>query len=96
MEVVEEVDVSASHTIPDVTEIRLVTVRSDHGDGGWSLYPLGTTPAQVAAGAAPLLTGPATWSEDVGDWDRPDFIDCVVARQKARFAAIAKAEGSIP
>jgi len=55
---------------------RLVLCRSDSGDGGWSLHPPGSTDEQIANGTSPCLSfGPAAWSEDAQDWDRPNSLD---------------------
>ena len=52
----------------------LVLVRSDTGDGGWSLHPAGSTDEQIASGDAPVLvSGTAQWVD--GDWDRPNAQD---------------------
>jgi hypothetical protein len=43
-----------------------VLVRSDAGDGGWSLYAPGSTPAQIASGKAPpLVSGIAKWNDEL-------------------------------
>lgn len=48
----------------------LVLVRSDAGDGGWSLHAAGSTDEQIARGAAPaLLTGEAKMVD--GKWNAP-------------------------
>lgn len=51
---------------------RLTLVRSDAGDGGWSLYPPDTTDKEIAEGdALPLLTGTAIWNRRYGTWTCP-------------------------
>ena len=51
-------------------------VRSDTGDGGWSLHdPDPTNPD----GWAPLHRGPAGWNERTETWDRPNENDILVA-----------------
>lgn len=53
----------------------LILVRSDQGDGGWSLHAPGVTDKEIAQGdAPPLLSGTAT-QDDQGEWDRPDSTD---------------------
>lgn len=60
----------------------LVLVRSDTGDGGWSLHPAGSTDEQIASGDAPyLVSGPAQWVD--GDWDRPNAQDYAEAHAQA-------------
>ncbi len=62
-------------------ERRLQVVRSDWGDGGWSLHPAEATDEAIAEGAAPtLLTGDAVWIGD--DWSRPNTADYVRALQR--------------
>ena len=57
----------------------LVLVRSDTGDGGWSLHPAGSTDEEIAQGHAPsLVSGTAQWVD--GDWDRPNAQDYASAR----------------
>ena len=63
----------------------LVLVRSDSGDGGWSLHPAGSTDDQIASGDAPYLaSGPARWDDDEGDWDRPNASDYAAAHEDHR------------
>ena len=58
----------------------LVLVRSDQGDGGWSLHPAGSTDEQIASGDAPyLVSGTAQWVD--GDWDRPNAQDYAKANE---------------
>ena len=58
----------------------LVLVRSDTGDGGWSLHPAGSTDEQIASGDAPYLgSGTAQWVD--GDWDRPNAQDYAKANE---------------
>ena len=62
-----------------MSHIPYVLVRSDLGDGGWSLHAPGATDDAIATGAAPaLVTGPATWQD--GAWSRPDARDYAAAR----------------
>ena len=57
----------------------LVLVRSDTGDGGWSLHPAGSTDEQIASGDAPyLVSGTAQWVD--GEWDRPNAQDYAKAK----------------
>jgi hypothetical protein len=56
----------------------LVEVRSDEGDGGWSLHAPGSTDEEIASGAAPyLLSGTAEWVD--GRWNRPNDEDRIAA-----------------
>lgn len=62
----------------------LVLLRSDAGDGGWSLH----TPEQIADADANdeapevLLSGPAQWDAEAYDWNRPNAADCAAATAK--------------
>jgi hypothetical protein len=68
----------------------MVLCRSDAGDGGWSLYPPGTTDDDIASGdVLPLLTGEAERDED-GEWDAPTDAD--YERVAAVLAARASAD----
>ena len=50
-------------------------VRSDAGDGGWSLHAPGSTDDEIASGdAPPLVSGPSDTDRD-GEWERPDGAD---------------------
>lgn len=52
----------------------LVLVRSDTGDGGWSLHAPGSTDDDIASGDAPyLLSGNAKMINGV--WSRPNEQD---------------------
>lgn len=62
----------------------LVLVRSDTGDGGWSLHPPGSTNEAIAKGDEPtLMSCPAQkivnyndFQRDYeGEWDRPNQED---------------------
>lgn len=60
----------------------LVLVRSDTGDGGWSLHPPGSTDEQIADGSAPaLLTGKAECDPDLGRWTGPTVSEYAEAMQ---------------
>lgn len=55
---------------------KFVLVRSDQGDGGWSLHERGVSDDAVADGDAPLLTsGTAVWDDDGECWSRPNDVD---------------------
>lgn len=60
-------------------EENLVLVRSDAGDGGWSLHAPWATDEQIADGSEPpLMSGPADWVESRGsevEWNRPNSLD---------------------
>ena len=72
---------TSKHTPGPWTALRLV--RSDAGDGGWSLH-LDATDHAIAAGDAPALTsGPSDWDSDTGEWVRPDAGDYAAALAKA-------------
>ncbi len=59
---------------------RLILVRSDAGDGRWSLYVPDATNRQIASGEAPpLASGPAEWDADADEWNRPNAADYVAA-----------------
>lgn len=67
-----------------------VVVRSDRGDGGWSIHPPGTTDKQIAEGLAPvLLSGTARWLGK--SWSRPKGADFRAAHARM---VIAKSGGS--
>lgn len=54
----------------------LVLCRSDRGDGGWSLHEPGSTDDEIASGDAPyLVSGPAEWDDQTGEWSRPNYDD---------------------
>ena len=56
----------------------LVLVRSDAGDGGWSLHAPGSSDEQIASGYAPcLVSGTAICIG--GTWDRPAEADYQLA-----------------
>ena len=66
----------------------LVLVRSDHGDGGWSLHDPDATQDAQDCGDDILLTGTATWDDGDNTWDRPTVDDyraarCVLAQRRA-------------
>ena len=67
------------------TTTAMILVRSDHGDGGWSLHPAGVTDDAIAEGdALTLADGPA---EHVGGgWDRPNAADYIAAETALRKA----------
>jgi hypothetical protein len=68
----------------------MILCRSDAGDGGWSLYPPGTTDDDIASGnVLPLLTGEAERDED-GGWSAPTDAD--YERATAILAACASAD----
>jgi hypothetical protein len=49
----------------------LVLVRSDEGDGGWSLHAAGATDEEIAEGDAPALMTGTAGRDDAGEWDAP-------------------------
>jgi hypothetical protein len=54
----------------------MIIVRSDAGDGGWSLHHPDSTDADIADGSSPSLSsGTATRDPDTGEWDRPNAED---------------------
>lgn len=69
----------------DTVGTRLALIRSDTGDGGWSLH----TPEQIAHAdatddvAAVLVSGDANWIAETADcygqWNRPNADDCAEA-----------------
>ena len=59
----------------------LEMIRSDTGDGGWSLH---APWAEGPDGLAPiLLSGPAEWDEEAGEWNRPTQADYDAAAEHA-------------
>lgn len=63
---------------------KFLLVRSDAGDGGWSLHHHNASDEDIASGDAPVLTsGMAEWDEASQEWSRPNAADYAVARQKA-------------
>jgi hypothetical protein len=57
------------------TSDKLLLVRSDQGDGGWSLHAPWATANQIASGdEPPLPSGTADYTSD-GEWARPDRFD---------------------
>jgi hypothetical protein len=57
------------------TSDKLILVRSDAGDGGWSLHAPWATADQIASGdESPLQSGTADYTSD-GEWARPDRFD---------------------
>lgn len=69
-------------------EQEYVLVRSDQGDGGWSLHMAGSTDDMIANGEAPeLVSGQSAMRN--GQWLRPNSKDYIAARRALaeRFAA---------
>jgi hypothetical protein len=59
----------------------LVLVRSDKGDGGWSLHAPGSTDEAIRCGEAPYLAcGEAKMKN--GKWTRPNAQDYQIARSR--------------
>jgi len=48
-----------------------VLVRSDAGDGGWSLYASGSTDEEIASGEAPPILSGRAYQHPDGEWSRP-------------------------
>jgi len=64
-----------------MTQSHLILVRSDKGDGGWSLHPAGLTDEEIATGEAMLLaSGTADWIN--GQWNRPNAQDYAIAKMR--------------
>lgn len=61
----------------NVTEEDLVLLRSDEGDGAWSLHPPGTDFHEDRV--IVLASGEANWVEDWDGWDRPNAADYAAA-----------------
>jgi hypothetical protein len=55
----------------------LYVLRSDTGDGGWSLHSAGQIAMAEIEGDSPnmLLSGPAQWDSATGGWNRPNAAD---------------------
>lgn len=74
-------DMSRDNIIYGFAGSHLCLLRSDQGDGGWSLH----TPEQIAEADAAddvpetVLSGPAEWDADADDWDRPNAHDVAKA-----------------
>jgi hypothetical protein len=64
---------------PEFDADDFVLVRSDAGDGGWSLYAPNATDEQIASGDEPPLSSGEAELED-GEWDRPNAEDYDIAR----------------
>lgn len=62
----------------------LCLLRSDVGDGGWSLHTTDQIADSDASGEPPevLLSGPAQWDEASEDWSRPNTEDVAAAMAK--------------
>lgn len=58
---------------------KLVLVRSDRGDGGWSLHAPGSTDEDIATGDAPALLTGASRRDKAGQWLRPNARDYAAA-----------------
>ena len=54
---------------------KLEVVRSDRGDGGWSLHPAGYSDEEYAAGNVPVLTSGTASQDEAGVWSRPNKAD---------------------
>lgn len=52
----------------------LMLLRSDQGDGGWSLHPRTDADAEPDAMEV-LVSGTANWDDDRDEWDRPNEAD---------------------
>jgi hypothetical protein len=64
----------------------LVVIRSDTGDGGWSLHWLHDENEDGMPGAI-LVSGPSSFNDDTGDWNRPgveDYADAIDALLTSR------------
>lgn len=67
----------------DDSHSALVLVRSDRGDGGWSLHAPGSTDEEIADGtASALASGPAEKID--GEWSRPNASDYARAEHRAK------------
>jgi len=74
---------------------KLVLVRSDLGDGGWSLHPPGTTDDTIRDGGGIILAAGIADCDPTGAWDAPDARDYATAW--ARWAEIShSARGGLP
>jgi hypothetical protein len=81
---------------------QLILVRSDAGDGGWSLHAPWATADQIANGdEPPLQSGTADYKSD-GEWARPDRFDytramnVLSARDKCQQCDMGHAFGRPP
>ena len=78
-----------------MTTSDLVLVRSDLGDGGWSLHPAGTTDEQIAEGEAIILaSGTANLvGGELLDYDTADFIRVATPGEARKSLAQANRDG---
>ena len=60
----------------------LLLVRSDAGDGGWSIHAPGTTLDGIREGEGLLLSGTATWDAERDAWSAPTPADYIAAMAK--------------
>lgn len=68
-----------------VNQTDLVLVRSDAGDGGWSLHAPGVLDEDIASGTVRYLaSGGAEWDEETKDWSRPNAEDYRAALQSLK------------
>lgn len=58
----------------------LILVRSDAGDGGWSIHAPGLSNDEIAEGDGLLLCGTATMTD--GGWDAPTANDYAEAQRR--------------
>lgn len=73
--------------IPTVTRDEIEVLRSDLGDGGWSLHR--GDDAQV------LASGEAAWDEERGEWDRPieaDYAAALAASAEDRWVVLDRSD----
>jgi hypothetical protein len=64
-------------------------VRSDQGDGGWSIHHSDATDDEIANGegrGVVLHSGTAEWIEDEQIWNRPNDQDYIEAAKRAKNA----------
>jgi len=57
----------------------LILVRSDLGDGGWSLHMPGSSDEEIVEGDGFLLSGTSEWDDDSQSWGRPNVADYMKA-----------------
>lgn len=61
-----------------------ILVRSDAGDGGWSLHAAGSTDEDIAAGEAPAIASGPSEADADGGWTRPNRADFARAAAAVR------------
>lgn len=72
----------------NISKSDLYLIRSDEGNGGWSLHLKGTTDYEDIAPT--LASGVSVWCDDTNDWSDPtptDYQEAIEEAKKLRSAA---------